>query len=102
MRLEEILEDISRRGFLKGAAGAAGLAVAGGAQAKGKWVLIWDGKGTDTPELKSYLDTNSIVKVGNYTYECWTKDPIFSDKPNKHRVDVKNRIVYSLPNGQFK
>ena len=100
MRLEEILEDISRRDFLKGAAASAGLAATGASQAKGNWVLVWDGKGTDTPDLKYYLDTNSIVKVGNGVYECWTKAPIFDNKPDKHRVDIKNRVVYSLPNGQ--
>jgi len=70
---ESQLDEIDRRGFLKGmgaaAVGAAGVASPGKAQAKGNWKSV----GVNSQGTPTFVDINSIVRKPNGEVECWIK-----------------------------
>lgn len=119
---ESQLDEIDRRGFLKGigaaAVGAAGVAGAGKAQAKGNWQLYsitgtdwkrdpkklnyWGPNDIKTLDrdtinlsIKYYVDTNSIQKIGDHEYSIWIKEdggPNEGIKTVEAWVNVKDKI----------
>lgn len=92
MIFKELFENISRRGFLKGVAGAAVVGTTAKAHAKGNWVLLKkEGQGA------FFVDVNSIAEVAPNTYEFWDKIVINGREPGMlrlSRIDVK-RKTYS-------
>jgi TAT (twin-arginine translocation) pathway signal sequence len=107
------LDEIDRRGFLKGAAGAAAVGAAIGipkpASAKAKWVetLRYPDE-NDAGFHVYYLDTDSIVQENPGVFRIWMKNDWFvekgttvSDKPELKRMYVRDRAYSAYVNGKW-